>query len=76
MAFFQKPESGVTETSKMVRSLGLGKSMLATFPPSNSAMSARVCLEVYFWVSQCSCLIIILYFCLSPMTPSHSYTNE
>ena len=48
MAFFQKPESGVTETSKMVRSLGLGKSMLATFPPSNSAMSACVCVGSLF----------------------------
>lgn len=42
MAFFQKPESGVTETSKMVRSLGLGKSIWATFPPSSSAMSVII----------------------------------
>lgn len=31
----------MTETSKTVRSLGLGKSMLATFPPSSSAISVR-----------------------------------
>ena len=28
------------ETSKIVRSLGLGKFMLATLPPSSSAMSS------------------------------------
>ena len=39
VAFFQKPESGVMETSKTVRSLGLGNSMLATLPPSSSAIS-------------------------------------
>ena len=32
----------MTETSKTVRSLGFGKSMLATLPPSSSAISIFV----------------------------------
>ena len=41
LAFFQNPESGVIVTSKTVRSFGLGKSILATLPPSSSAISAK-----------------------------------
>jgi hypothetical protein len=40
-AFFQNPESGVIVTSKTVRSFGLGKSILATLPPSSSAISVK-----------------------------------
>ena len=41
VAFFQKPESGVMETVKTVRSLGLGNAILATLPPSSSAISVK-----------------------------------
>jgi hypothetical protein len=39
VASFQYPESGEMATSKLVRSFGLGKEMVATLPESSSAMS-------------------------------------
>ena len=74
VAFFQNPESGVMDTSNVVRSFVLGNTIFATFPPSRSAISivcglCNKCEGMKVSVYHVLCMFVCLFVCSCRVPP-------